>query len=232
MVRYERSGIGDHVGGRQVVAVEGRPARRPRNSLSKEEITAAALEELAASGFAGLTVRAVAVRLGASPMSLYNHVDSRDEIVDLATDAVLGRLDVDTSGKEPLVELAIRHVALLREYPWAIPALLARPYPGLAAARIGEAYLAAAARAGATPAVRASVFLGILALVYGTAGFVVPRAEAQPGEEVVGRVMAVDAGEFPESAAVASELAKYADPGMFADTIRSLLRGLGIGGEA
>lgn len=226
MVRYERAQ--DRSGS----GAEDRPSRRPRNSLSTSEITAAALDELAATGFAGLTVRSVAHRLGASPMSLYNHVGSKDEIVDLATDAVLGRLELETRGGEPLVELAGRHLALLREHSWAIPALLARPYPGPAAARIGEAYLAAAARAGAAPSVRASAFLGILALVYGTAGFVVSRAEAQPGAEVADRVMAVDAGEFPQSAAVAGELAKYADPGMFAHTVRALLRGLGIGGEA
>lgn len=219
MVRYERERAEP-------------PRRRARNSLSREEIADAAIAELAESGFAGLTVRSVAARIGAAPMSLYNHVRSRDEIVDLATDTVLGRLELDPRSTEPIVDLAQRHLALLGEHPWAIPALLARPYPGPAAAAIGEAYLAAAAHAGAEPAARANLLLGILALVYGTAGFVVQRGEAQREAEVADRVRMVDADAFPESAAVAPELARYADPALFAHTVRALLRGLGIRSEA
>lgn len=202
--------------------------RRRRNSLSRQEIADAALAELAERGFAGLTVRSVAARMEAAPMSLYNHVRSRDEIIDLATDAVLARLDLDLDRHEPIVQLALRHLTLLRRHPWAIPALLARPYPGEAAARIGETYLEAAARAGAPPAVQAKALMGVLALVYGTAGFVVPRADAQAAGEVAERIRSVDEAAFPRSAAAAADLGGYGDPAVFAETVRALLRGLGV----
>jgi AcrR family transcriptional regulator len=51
-------------------------ARRPRGSLSPEVILDAA-EAIARDGFDALTMRAVATRLGAAPMALYNHFPTK-----------------------------------------------------------------------------------------------------------------------------------------------------------
>ncbi|ASY63523.1 Transcriptional regulator, TetR family [Sinorhizobium sojae CCBAU 05684] len=50
---------------------------------------ATAVELLDAHGIDGLTMRRLADRLGSGAMSLYWHVDSKEEIFDLALDAVL-----------------------------------------------------------------------------------------------------------------------------------------------
>lgn len=57
--------------------------RRPRATLSREAIVDAAVAILDEQGLDGLTMRAVADRLGAGAMSLYRHVASRDELLDL-----------------------------------------------------------------------------------------------------------------------------------------------------
>ncbi len=65
--------------------------RRPRPNLSRDAIVAAAVAVLDERGLDGLTMRAVADRLGAGAMSLYRHVAGREELLDL----VAARLAAD-----------------------------------------------------------------------------------------------------------------------------------------
>ncbi|MBB2674513.1 UNVERIFIED_ORG: AcrR family transcriptional regulator [Rhizobium esperanzae] len=58
-------------------------------ALSIERIVATAVELLDAEGVDGLKMRRLADRLGAGAMSLYWHVDNKDEVFDLALDSVL-----------------------------------------------------------------------------------------------------------------------------------------------
>jgi AcrR family transcriptional regulator len=52
-------------------------------------VVAAAIELLDAQGVGGLTMRRLADRLGSGVMSLYWHVDNKEDVFDLALDAVL-----------------------------------------------------------------------------------------------------------------------------------------------
>ncbi|APG88595.1 TetR family transcriptional regulator (plasmid) [Sinorhizobium americanum CCGM7] len=65
--------------------------QEPRSEppLSLERIVATAVELLDAQGIDGLTMRRLADRLGAGAMSLYWHVDNKEEVFDLALDSVL-----------------------------------------------------------------------------------------------------------------------------------------------
>ncbi|WP_171074032.1 TetR/AcrR family transcriptional regulator [Nonomuraea basaltis] len=61
-----------------------RPAYRSgRPTLTREGIAKAALDVLADGGPAGLTMRAVAARLGVSARALYNYVTDRDSLLQL-----------------------------------------------------------------------------------------------------------------------------------------------------
>lgn len=68
-----------------------RPVQEPRSEppLSLERIVAAAVELLDAQGIDGLTMRRLADHLGSGVMSLYWHVDNKEEVFDLALDSVL-----------------------------------------------------------------------------------------------------------------------------------------------
>ncbi|MDK1489799.1 TetR/AcrR family transcriptional regulator C-terminal domain-containing protein [Sinorhizobium sp. 7-81] len=57
--------------------------------LSLERIVATAVELLDAEGVDGLKMRRLADRLGSGAMSLYWHVDNKEEVFDLALDSVL-----------------------------------------------------------------------------------------------------------------------------------------------
>ena len=65
--------------------------QEPRSEppLSLERIVATAVELLDAQGVDGLTMRRLADRLGSGAMSLYWHVDNKEEVFDLALDSVL-----------------------------------------------------------------------------------------------------------------------------------------------
>ena len=93
--------------------------RRPRASLTREAIVDAAAEILDERGVDGLTMRAVAERLGAGAMSLYRHVSGREELLDLVIVRLTSELpDRPASGdwRADLADLArdMRAALLLR----------------------------------------------------------------------------------------------------------------------
>ncbi|RWK79812.1 MAG: TetR family transcriptional regulator [Mesorhizobium sp.] len=67
------------------------PVHEPRSEppLSRERIVATAVDLLDAQGVDGLTMRRLADRLGSGVMSLYWHVDNKEDVFDLALDSVL-----------------------------------------------------------------------------------------------------------------------------------------------
>jgi AcrR family transcriptional regulator len=67
------------------------PSTQPRgeSGLSLDRIVATAVDLLDAEGVGGLTMRRLADRLGAGAMSIYWHVGNKEEVFDLALDAVL-----------------------------------------------------------------------------------------------------------------------------------------------
>jgi len=77
--------------GKQPRRTGARAVHEPRSEppLSRERIVAAALDLLDGQGVDGLTMRRLGERLGSGVMSLYWHVDNKEDVLDLALDAVL-----------------------------------------------------------------------------------------------------------------------------------------------
>ncbi|MCP3426329.1 TetR/AcrR family transcriptional regulator C-terminal domain-containing protein [Rothia sp. AR01] len=101
-----------------------RTRRRVRTSHSIEAVLAAAVGILDESGAQGLTIRALATRLGGGPASIYWYVSGRDELLDLAADSVLAGVlnDVsDVGGGDPIDDLRTIAVAMfdaIVDRPW------------------------------------------------------------------------------------------------------------------
>lgn len=87
------------------------PARQP---LSRRRIVLAALALAEAEGLAGLTMRSVAASLDVTPMSLYNHVADKAELLDLMLDFVIG--DVVRASERDTGTWDQRLEALVRRY--------------------------------------------------------------------------------------------------------------------
>jgi AcrR family transcriptional regulator len=64
----------------------GSRRERPAEPLGRDRIVAAAIAILEAEGLEALTMRRVAAALGTGAMSLYRHVASREELLDLVLD--------------------------------------------------------------------------------------------------------------------------------------------------
>ena len=71
-----------------------RPQRRQKEQLTRERIVAEAIALLDEEGIEALSMRTLGQRLGAGATSLYRHVASKDELIELVTDEVYGELDV------------------------------------------------------------------------------------------------------------------------------------------
>lgn len=65
------------------------PVQAGEPPLSRERIVTTAVELLDAQGVGGLTMRRLADRLGSGVMSLYWHVDNKEDVFALALDSVL-----------------------------------------------------------------------------------------------------------------------------------------------
>jgi AcrR family transcriptional regulator len=210
--------------------VKGGRRRRPRNSLSQDEILDAA-EALAAQGFGAVTMRAVAAELGAVPMALYNHFATKDALVDALLDRVLGRFDPGPETGdwiEDLRRFAQVHRRVLQAHPWAVAPLFTQPNPGRSSVRIGELGLRILRRAGFGDKQAVAVFGGIIALNYGWLSFTTARDHdpAGRGGEVSATLAALPADEFPLSVEVAAEMGAYGSDDHFNFVLDQLLLGL------
>lgn len=76
----------------------GRPATRV---LTPERIVAAALAVIKAKGYEGLTMSALARRLSVAPSALYNHVESKQEVLQWIQDHVMSGVDTSCFADHP-----------------------------------------------------------------------------------------------------------------------------------
>ncbi|NQX27343.1 TetR family transcriptional regulator [Microbacteriaceae bacterium VKM Ac-2854] len=206
--------------------------RRGRSSVTAEEILQAA-EELAAGGFDAVTMRAVATRMGASPMALYRYFATKDELVSAMLDRALGRIVLPVPSadwRQDLDAFARAHRAVLAAHPWAVIPLFTYASPGLNASRIGEAALAILARGGVTGTRGVATFSAVLALNYGWFSFSAARdarrEDADPEAELAAGIAALPPDLFPQTRAVADELAHYGSEQHYSIALGLLLAGL------
>lgn len=92
-------------------------------------------------GLAAVTTRRVAAELGTGSASLYRHVATRADLLDLMVEAALGRYEpppVTGAWRADVVAEHLHRLHPLRARPWLIDAVLERPPIGPAALRLLE----------------------------------------------------------------------------------------------
>ncbi|HVW47098.1 MAG TPA: TetR/AcrR family transcriptional regulator C-terminal domain-containing protein, partial [Solirubrobacterales bacterium] len=102
--------------------------------LSREAIVAAAIEIADTEGLEAVSIRKIATRLEARPMSLYSHIERKGDLIDLMVDEVMAGAIV-TDGlpedwREALRQIAQRTRETTRAHPWMIAAAFRRPFLG------------------------------------------------------------------------------------------------------
>ncbi|MFD5895242.1 MULTISPECIES: TetR/AcrR family transcriptional regulator [unclassified Streptomyces] len=119
-------------GARSVWLRESRAARE-QPPLTRARIVGEAVALLDEEGIDGLTMRRLAERIGSGVTTLYWHVDTKDDVVDLALDAIFGELPpappADAEWRAAIVELLLDWRTAMLRHPWSA-ALLQRPTLG------------------------------------------------------------------------------------------------------
>ncbi|MGE0398103.1 MAG: TetR/AcrR family transcriptional regulator C-terminal domain-containing protein [Kofleriaceae bacterium] len=101
-----------------------------RKALTREAILDAAIAILDRDGMAGLSMRKLGTAVGVEAMSLYNHVPSKDALLDGIHERIL--LSLESPSHARTWQAFVRHQALalhraLQEHPNAIPLFATRP---------------------------------------------------------------------------------------------------------
>ena len=119
--------------------------------LSKQRVVAEAVRLADSEGVDGLSMRRLAVALGAGAMSLYHYVASKDELLDAMIDIVFEEIELppeDTDWQSAMRREAESARQVLARHPWAISLMESRTTPGIANLRHREAVTACLRRAG------------------------------------------------------------------------------------
>jgi AcrR family transcriptional regulator len=158
--------------------------RRPRaDGLRIERIVDEALALVDGEGLDALTVRALAARFDTSSATLYRHVASRDELLVLLVDKVLGEIrlpDPAIDGRTKVVVLSTEFRRVLLAHPNVVDALRAAPLMGPNAVRCADAGLANLLDAGYPPDLAVPAYLAMIDYVLGSVFFQSARGNPEP----------------------------------------------------
>jgi AcrR family transcriptional regulator len=108
-----------------------RPRKGPKRGLSLKQIIEAGVKVALSDGLAAVSMNRVAAELGASPMSLYRYVASKDELLTLMVDAAFGPppaiAETDEGWRTRLSRWAWAARAAYYRHPWTLRVPISGP---------------------------------------------------------------------------------------------------------
>ncbi|WP_416957376.1 TetR/AcrR family transcriptional regulator [Streptomyces sp. Agncl-13] len=143
--------------------------------LDRERIVTAAVRLLDAEGEARFSMRRLASELEVTAMSLYWYVDTKDDLLELALDAVTGRMelpdpaDAGRDWQDDLHALALAWRRAMIARPWALHCYGRFPHPGPHGLRFSEHVQAVLARSPLPDALRPTALSAVLRFLFGSA---------------------------------------------------------------
>jgi AcrR family transcriptional regulator len=176
-------------------------ARRAR--LTRERILAKALEIVDRDGLEALSMRHLAAELDATAMSLYNHVPSKEAVLEGITEVLLGEIDLSAvEGDDWAESLKAGHRSfreVLLRHPSALPLVSTKPIAGPDAFRPVEVSLDLLRRAGFDPENALRAHWALVGYTLGHVGFQCtnPLASEQAMEDLIERKTALPPEQFP-----------------------------------
>lgn len=152
-----------------------------RQVMSVERIVEAALRIADAEGLDAVSMRRVATELNSGTTSLYRHVASRDELLDLMIDSVQGDPLPELSGdwRADLAGIARRLRTVLLRHPWIGAVQASRPALGPNALRQMDYVLTAATSLTPDITVASNVMSLVMCYVFGAVSVELAEQEAQ-----------------------------------------------------
>jgi AcrR family transcriptional regulator len=203
-----------------------RAGRERRDALTRERITAAAVGLLDGDGPRQLTMRRLAERLSVAAPTLYWHVKTKDDVLDLALDAIFAEVEVPArtgDWRADARELVSRWRATMLRHPWS-PPLLGRPMLGPNVLARTEFLQSSLARSGLTGMPLVAATHGLANLTIGAA---LTESTWQGGvaQESAAELVAASAHDYPTLA----QTRHLGDPGwdeVFTQSVTTYLAGL------
>ena len=111
-----------------------RGSRGPASQWTRDDVAEAGVSLADAGGLEAVTMRSIAARLGTAGASLYRIVDSREQVLELMTDRVIGEFDYagtsPGSGADGLMRLAVQGRAIYARHPWLLATASTDPVLG------------------------------------------------------------------------------------------------------
>ena len=168
-----------------------RPTGRvPRNTLSRSSVVDAALALIDSEGLEAVTMPKVAQRLGVGTMSLYRHVQDKDDLVEAVGERVMRDIQVPGGAPDDWEGRVVGYLRALRDEAIAHPALsriLADR--GLTVGPVFdqlEELHGILASAGFSDANAVRTFYALLTYVFGFVIWELPRVHQQPAAAYAG----------------------------------------------
>ncbi|HEY0278457.1 MAG TPA: TetR/AcrR family transcriptional regulator C-terminal domain-containing protein [Solirubrobacterales bacterium] len=188
--------------------------------LSREAIVAAAIEIADTEGLEAVSIRKIATKLEARPMSLYSHIERKGDLIDLMVDEVMGGAvlpePLPEDWREALREIAQRTRLSTRAHPWMIAAAFRRPFVGPNALRHFDQSLGAVASLPLPPERKRAVLLAVDTYTLGFVRWeVISKARHGGGDDTAGRECAAVPTDGPSAAEIDAYVAAQAASGKY-----------------
>lgn len=145
------------------------PARAP---LTRDRVLQRAMELADEGGIESLSMRKLGRELGVEAMSLYNHVASKDDLLDGLADIVVGEIEVPSGGgdwKAAQRRRAVSAREMLTRHPWAGGLIESRANPSPARSRYPETVVGSLREAGFSVEMAVHAFFLLDSYIYGFA---------------------------------------------------------------
>lgn len=209
-------------------------ARRPRNSLTRDEVVGAALAIVDEGGPGALTMPALAARLDCGVMTLYGYIDGKEDLLGALAQRALADFALPRPLPRDPQEILMQWGFILRralmEHP-SLPAIFldqAVVGPGIFYGL--EALLAGLNGLDVPPDYAVHAIYAVVTYTIGFAAWETPRTRMQPQEAYAATwrqaFAALPQEDFPLSATVLNELATVAGEEQFEVGLRALVSGL------
>jgi AcrR family transcriptional regulator len=200
--------------------------------LSRGAIVAAAIEIADADGLEAVSIRRLATKLEARPMSLYSHIGRKGDLIDLMVDEVMAGAIIPggpptDDWRKALREIAQRTRESVRVHPWMIAAAFHRPFLGPNALRHIDQSLAAVSELPLSPERKRAVLLAVDTY---TLGYV--RWEAMSPKSKGGSPCAGHGEAAPSPAEIDAYLAAQAATGDYPHLAEFVGKEMGLGVKA
>jgi AcrR family transcriptional regulator len=183
-----------------------RPSRRRRDPISKDGIVTAAIGLLDREGLAALSMRRLAEELGTGAASLYWHVGSKDGLLDLVLDQVIGEQKIPDPDpehwREQLKQVARDQRAASLRHPWVVRVSIGRIPMGPNALRYSERILAILRAGGLPPHLAVQGYLLLIATIN---GFTIDETGVDDGAAAADSPLPIDAADLQQVADMARD---------------------------